>query len=241
MSSDGSTQVQQKTRVLAYIDGFNVYYGLKYASQEADRLHLEHGGDPRKCTGRSLYWLDLESVVLSQLQPSEQCVAIRYFSAPRRVPRRVRGSDKTPYIESNERQRLYLEALATRERIEVILGWYTEGPPHRCRGCNLQWPNFEEKVTDVNIATHMLMDAFENRFDTALVLSADADLVPPVAAVRTLGKRVVVALFPGRRLASNMSQHADEVRNIKLNSLRSRMFPEIVRTDGGREISRPDR
>lgn len=240
MSTKSSPEPERRLRVFAYIDGFNVYYGLKHASKEADRLHLTYGRDPRECTGRSLYWLDLEAVVLSQIRAGESCSAIKYFSAPRRVPKRTRVVDKSRYVESNERQRLYLEALATRPLMQLVLGWYAEGPPHKCSTCHTQWPNFEEKVTDVNIATHMLVDAYEDRFDVALVLSADADLVPPVEAVRKLGKAVVIALFPGRRLAANLSQHANEVRNIKLSSLRSRQFPKVVTDSAGREIHRPD-
>ena len=42
-------------------------------------------------------------------------------------------------------------------------------------------------MTDVNIATAMLTDAYRDRFDTALLVSADSDLVPPVRAARMRG------------------------------------------------------
>lgn len=226
-------------RVIAYIDGFNVYYGLKNASRDADQHHLRHGGDPVQCLGRSLYWLDLEQVVLGQLKRSEACVKIKYFSAPRVVPTLARVDDPNPYIESNRRQSIYLDALQTRPLIEIILGWYSENQPHRC-SCGNEWPNFEEKVTDVNIATHLLTDAFEDKFDRAFIISADADLVPPLLAVRRLGKEVILGLFPGRKRAKNLREAADETRGMRIAYLRSRRLPESIERPGLPTIRCPE-
>lgn len=56
-------------------------------------------------------------------------------------------------------------------------------------------------MTDVQIATQLLADAFQDAFDTALLISGDSDLVPPVAMLRRLfpTKRVVVCCPPARR------------------------------------------
>jgi hypothetical protein len=43
-----------------------------------------------------------------------------------------------------------------------------------------------ETMTDVNIAVELMQDAFHNNFDTALLVSADSDLVGPVVAVQKL-------------------------------------------------------
>ncbi|MGH9629467.1 MAG: NYN domain-containing protein [Bryobacteraceae bacterium] len=43
-----------------------------------------------------------------------------------------------------------------------------------------------EKMTDVNIAVELLQDAFQGAFDTAILISADSDLIAPIAAVRRL-------------------------------------------------------
>ena len=50
----------------------------------------------------------------------------------------------------------------------------------------------------------MLTDAFQNAFDTALLVSADSDLVGPVRTIQTLfpAKRVVVVFPPARRSAA---------------------------------------
>jgi uncharacterized LabA/DUF88 family protein len=47
-------------------------------------------------------------------------------------------------------------------------------------------------MTDVNIATEMLADAFLGKFDTALLISADGDLTTPVKRIATTaGKRII--------------------------------------------------
>jgi len=46
------------------------------------------------------------------------------------------------------------------------------------------WTVNNEKMTDVNIATNMMIDAYTNAFDIAYVISGDSDLVPPIRAIR---------------------------------------------------------
>jgi hypothetical protein len=44
----------------------------------------------------------------------------------------------------------------------------------------------EEKGTDVNVATHLLLDALRGRVEAALVISNDSDLALPVSTARSL-------------------------------------------------------
>ena len=49
----------------------------------------------------------------------------------------------------------------------------------------------EEKGSDVNIATHLVSDAYEDRYDTAVLITNDSDLLTPVKLVtERLGKKV---------------------------------------------------
>jgi uncharacterized LabA/DUF88 family protein len=50
-----------------------------------------------------------------------------------------------------------------------------------------------EKGIDVLIALHMVMGAMRDEFDTAVLFSADTDLVPALEATAALGKRCEVA------------------------------------------------
>ena len=42
--------------------------------------------------------------------------------------------------------------------------------------CGSKWIGHEEKMTDVNIATQLLIDAYDDGFDCALVISGDSDV-----------------------------------------------------------------
>ena len=65
-------------------------------------------------------------------------------------------------------------------------------------------------TTDVNISVELMADAFQNQFDTALIVSADSDLVGPVETVRRLfpTKRMVVA-FPPKRTSFALQKAAN--------------------------------
>ena len=41
-------------------------------------------------------------------------------------------------------------------------------------------PQTEEKGSDVNLASHLLLDAFKHASDTAVVISNDSDLRVPI-------------------------------------------------------------
>ncbi len=101
-------------------------------------------------------------------------------------------------------------------------------------------------MTDVNIATEMLVDAFRDRFDVALLISGDSDLTPPVQAVQSLfpresiaGKSVVVA-FPPARVSKRLRAVANASFTIGRKKLAESQFPcEVVLANGYR-IHRPE-
>jgi len=49
---------------------------------------------------------------------------------------------------------------------------------------------YREKGTDVKIATDLLTGAIDGKYDTAMVVSSDTDLIPAIDWVRHRGKRV---------------------------------------------------
>jgi uncharacterized LabA/DUF88 family protein len=50
----------------------------------------------------------------------------------------------------------------------------------KCKYCNQISHTFEEKETDVRIATQILFDAVNKRCDISVICSADSDLIPPI-------------------------------------------------------------
>lgn len=49
---------------------------------------------------------------------------------------------------------------------------------------------YHEKGVDVKIAVDLLVGAYENLYDTAILISSDTDLIPAIEKVRALGKKV---------------------------------------------------
>lgn len=195
------------SRVIAYVDGFNLYFGLKHKGW------------------KKYYWLDLPALAQALLKPEQQLLATHYFTA--RI--RLKGNNHADM----QRQTTYLEALSTRRRLAFHYGRYLQ-KTRQCRNCGAQWIDYEEKMTDVNIATQLLADTFDDRFDTALLLSADSDLTTPVQQVRQRfpAKRIIVALPPGRQ-SVDLTRAASGYLHIGEDKLRqSQLPPQVRRTDG---------
>ena len=146
--------------------------------------------------------------------------SVHYFTA------RVSGGGK------ERRQRSYLDALGTlpRDRVTVRYGKY-QMSPRTCLHCGAQDEVPGEKMTDVNIAVEMLTHAFQDRFDTALLISGDSDLRGPVERIRTLfpAKKVVIAFRPGR-FSAELKAAATAVFRIGRANLAKSQFPERIET-----------
>ena len=200
-------------RVTVYIDGFNLYYGLK-----ADNL-------------RRYYWLDVRSLSENLLRPAQCLVAVRYFTA------RVHHDPKDP--DKSKRQDTFLDALATLPDVYIHYGYYLP-KQNSCFTCGMTWQTYEEKMTDVNIAVELLGDAQDNAFDTAIIVSGDSDLAGPMEAVRRRypNKRVVVA-FPPNRVSKKLKQHATKSFVIGRKKLKDSQLPSQVTKPDGYVLTRP--
>ncbi|NTU49921.1 MAG: NYN domain-containing protein [Desulfobulbaceae bacterium] len=200
-------------KVIAYVDGFNLYFGL------------------RDKGWRKYYWLDLVKLVQSLLKPDQVYTEAHYFTSRIRVAGN-NGSD-------TKRQSIYLDALATLPSLTTHEGHYLQ-KSMQCHKCGATWFTYEEKMTDVNIAAQLLVDAFDNRFDVALIISGDSDLTPPVQMIRNRfsDKRVIVALPPSRH-SHQLTQAANGAFTIGEVKLRKSQLPEQVVTPGGYVLQRP--
>ena len=163
----------KKERVIVYIDGFNLYFGMKSAGYDKSK------------------WLDLHLLACNLLKDYQQLIEVKYFTS------RVSNNP-----EKQKRQLTFIEALETKD-VKIIYGNYQRGKLE-CRRCGNVWESYNEKMTDVNIASQMLIDAFQDRFDAAILISGDSDLVPPIKAIHSLfsQKKVIVAFPPDRHNAS---------------------------------------
>ena len=200
-------------RVIAYVDGFNLYFGLKSKGWQR------------------YYWLDIPRLVGNLLRPNQQLVETKYFTS--RVSASASDRDKP------KRQNTYLEALQTRPNLSIFFGHYLQ-QPFTCNRCGATWQKYAEKMTDVNIATELLTDAFQDRFDTAMLISGDSDLTAPIRTVRRVfpEKRVVVA-FPPDRQSVELAKAASTSFHIGRAKIADSQLPDQVVKPDGYVLQRP--
>lgn len=200
-------------RVMVYVDGFNLYFGL------------------RSKQWRRYYWLDLVALSNALLKPDQVLQQVHYFTSRIRT-----NAHNTTDV---QRQTTYLEALDTLPQLQIQYGHYLE-KPKQCRSCGAQWMDYEEKMTDVNIAVQMLSDAFADRFDTALLISADSDLTTPVKRLRALfSDKRVIAVFPPDRKSFDLRNAANGAFTLGEANLRQSQLPNTVPRADGYALQRP--
>ena len=107
---------------------------------------------------------------------------IRYFTAL------VKPAPNDPQVRL--RQDIYIRALETLPNLTVHYGHYLQStkfmPLAQPRPGNPRFAevvSMEEKGSDVNIATYMLVDAFRQDCDQLIVITNDSDLVEPIRIV----------------------------------------------------------
>lgn len=205
-------------RVIVYVDGFNLYRGMKEAG-------LRH-----------LYWLDLMSLARRLTPRNAQVLAVKYVTS--RILNLKRRSDPA-YADaeaSRIRQSHYIDALAARG-VLIYEGKFKRRPI-RCFHCGSAWIRPEEKLADVQIATQLLSDAFRARFDAAMLITGDADITPAVeVVVKDLGLTAIVA-FPPKRELKQLRQACSSAIHINRHHLGMCQLPDQF-TDAGRVLKRP--
>ncbi len=209
--------------VVAYIDGFNLYFGIKAKF------------------GRRYLWLDVVKLI-EQLRPNDHVVAVRYFTAV------VKGE---PAAAANQID--YIDALETHcgPVLDVQRGWFKPrriGPCRQCGqhwmcGCPRRYRSYEEKETDVALAAAVVEDVAAGRGDITLMVSADSDFAPATAAVKRLAptRPVLLAMPPGNLRPHKRFANVGHF-NINETALRHSQLPEHVTDPAtGRGRSRPSK
>lgn len=205
-----------------YIDGFNLFYGaLK--------------GSPHK-------WLDIEALCKKLLPPERhQLKRVRYFTA------RISARKNDP--QGPVRQETYLRALAAAQPLVTAhFGLFKTRPtrmplakpqPHGPK--TVEVLKTEEKGSDVNLATYLLVDAFRNDAECFVVISNDSDLVEPIRIVRhELGKAVGI-IHPGdpkHRSRELIDCQPTFFKQIRQGALAASQLPAHL-TDAAGTISKP--
>jgi len=202
-------------RTYVYIDGFNLYYGAVR-------------GTPYK-------WLNL-SELCQKLLPKNDIRQIRYFTAL--ITPRPGDPDQIT------RQQTFLRALRTLPSVSIHYGQFLSHParmrlvqPAGSQKFAEVWKT-EEKGSDVNLATHLLCDAYESKFDVAVLVTNDSDLFTPAdVVVNRLGRRVGI-INPHQHQSVELRKVATFLKRIRTGALASSQFPPTL-TDGQGTFHKP--
>ena len=94
----------------------------------------------------------------------------------------------------------------------------------------------------MNIATNLICDALADVYETAILVTADSDIVPAVQAVRKLkpNKRIVVA-FPPNRYSKELQDATHAMIRIWEPMLRKSGLPEAIKRQGLADVVRPEK
>ena len=208
---------------IVYIDGGNLYHGLL-------RFHPE------------LKWLDLEKFAKALVRCDHEISAVKYFTS------RIKTHPYDP--KPIERQNVYLQTLAASSSVNIIEGYYQNSKKwlpavfDACNACEqsrngmLRIYRLEEKRTDVNLATEMVFDAFQNRAESFVLISGDSDYIGPIDRIRNELKKQVI-IFNPREGKSDLMYHANYYKPIPKDLAATCQLPDVV-TVGNKTFSRPN-
>ena len=206
------------TRTNVYVDGFNLYYGaLKDTPYR---------------------WLDL-GALCARLLPQDRINRIRYFTA------KVSARPDNP--NAPQRQQVYLRALSTIPGLSIHYGHYLTHParmplthPRQGGPRTIEVLKTEEKGSDVNLATFLLLDAFKRDCETAVVISNDSDLKLPIEVAQAeLGLRVgVVNPHPAHRRSRAL--RPTFFKQLRTSALVACQLPPVLSDEHGK-IRKPPR
>lgn len=220
-----------------YIDGFNLYYGLLK-------------GTPYK-------WLDLEQFC-DRLLPHNVIQKIYYFTA--KVNARPHDPDQPT------RQLAYLQALETLPRVEIHYGMFltsvvsqvlvdsdpATGKWRRAGGIPVpkldgtgnplkDWVlKSEEKGSDVNLAAHLLRDAYRGHCRCAVIISNDSDLLTPIRLAKEDCGLTIGLVLPRPKGSIELKALADFRMDPRSHILAASQLPDPVTTAAG-SIGKPPR
>jgi hypothetical protein len=196
-----------------YVDGFNLYYGA--------------------IRGTPYRWLNI-AALCRLLLPHDHINRIKYFTAL--VGPRPNDPDQPA------RQQTYLRALQTISNLSITFGTFLSHevmmPLASPQGGYARVIKTEEKGSDVNLATELLMDGFKDDYEIAVIVSNDSDLLMPIQVVtRSLGKPVGL-LNPHKHPSVALLPHLTFVKQIRAGALSKSQFPTTL-TDAKGAFSKP--
>lgn len=157
------------TRVIAFVDGFNLYHGL--ASQlESDPNSLPHN--------KVDLWRLIENYLLHD---EESLVGVRWYSAI--PPLNWRDPEQAAIVSRHAKYREQLNETGVLTRVSSF-----RKITKTCKHCGKKNKTREEKESDTRFALEILEDALYDRMDRALLVTSDSDFMPALYSLNRYAK-----------------------------------------------------
>ena len=216
--------MSENKRAIAYIDGFNLYSGLMAKGWGSYR------------------WLDIGKLAEVLCPSGYDVELIRYFTT------RIKGNHP-----KHQRQQVYLNALQSflYPKYRCMFGRFQLFPsrckncgekPLKCHNCGQKYIKPNEKKTDVNIATSMLVDCIEDNTDAIILISGDSDFETPLNEINRLFPSIYrMIAFPPKRQNPRLFGFCNKHTKININHFRSvGLLPDpVVNPNTGKKYSKP--
>jgi uncharacterized LabA/DUF88 family protein len=179
---------------------------------------------------KKYYWLDIVKFAKKLLRSHQELIEVSYFSAKPTNP------------DKSKRQDTFFQANKLNPVFTLHLGKYLT-KEITCNYCHHVIHSFEEKETDVRIATTMLADVYHKRCDLSVLISADSDLVPAIERIKEINPaHKIIACFPPNRNSSNLRKWSNGTKMLLDTKLyEDCLFPEKLTLPDGFVLQRPDK
>lgn len=203
-----------ENKVIAYFDGFNYYEGL------------------RKKGWRKYYWQDFVKFAEFFLKPYQKLIKVRYFSAIQKD------------IGKADRQDKLFQANKVNAKFDLILGEFRRRTKWRNVDFNgkkvgKQIKFWEEKKSDVALASYIIRDVVLDKCDTIFLFSADSDITPALDVIQELTsftkKMKIIIFFPPGCFSADLKNKANKIIKLEYHEIKiknSQLPAEIMLKSG---------
>jgi len=210
--------MSKSKKVIAYFDGYNYYEGI------------------RAKKWRKYYWQDLKKFTQLFLKPYQELEAVRYFSAIQKN------------VQKAGRQDDWFQANKESKKFSLTLGEFKRRHKWRkvpCRGKKIGYKleYWEEKKSDVALASYLIRDVALDRCDTVLVFCADSDITPAYDVIKEIKPTIkIITLFPPGLNSFDLLNKSNKVFRLENHEDKFKLsqFPDSVKLRNGHTVIRPE-
>lgn len=252
-----------------YIDGFNLYFGclrrspfrwlnvhklcslLLTQNNQINRIKYftapvsARPEDPQQPMRQQMYFRALKTI------PNLEIICGQFKTRKTKMPLVNEGFDGSEKLnnhimvcrshndgtESPDKLKQHLHYSTTDLRYFKMDSVFVPFPKDRTQSAYVR--RTDEKGSDVNLATHLLYDAFKNDFAVAVVVSDDSDLQEAIRLTVSLGKKVGVLNPQQRPPSRDLLSVATFSKPIRAGALSASLFPSVMKDSVG-EFHKPD-